>query len=138
MSGSHPSPGPGGELRGRFGPMLTAARDVAVNPGGAVGVTRNRFWLTLVILGLCQVADLATFNLAVRAFGPSGELGPLGAVYEAGGIAAVAITKLAVVFAIMTVLRWYPWRRFTTQRRLALLVAVVGLIGAATNIFALV
>jgi hypothetical protein len=101
-----------------------------------VGDLPKRFWLSLLLLGLCQVADLLTFNLAVRAFGPSGELGPLGLVYGAGGIAAVALVKLGLIFVAMGILAFYPWRRLATRRRLTLLIAVVGLFGAMTNLLA--
>jgi hypothetical protein len=136
MSAAQPSPG---ARRGRPGPAGTVfgrLRRAAINPGRGVGVSAERFWLTLLVLGLCQVADLLTFNMAVVAFGPARELGPLGMVYQAGGIAAVAFVKLGLVFIIMTALRWYPWRQFATRRRMALLMAVIGVFGALTNLLA--
>lgn len=136
MSASHPSPGLTGELWRRVGLTVSSLRKAALNPGRGVGVSSERFWLTLILLGLCQVADLLTFNIAVTAFGASGELGPLGVVYQGGGIAAVAIVKLGLVFVIMTVLRWYPWQRLAARRRMALFVAAIGVIGALTNLLA--
>ena len=80
------------------------------------------------------MADLLTFNLAVRQFGISGELGPLGVIYRAAGIAGVTALKLGGIFVVMGILRWYPWRRLATRRRLALVIATIGLLGALTNL----
>jgi hypothetical protein len=96
----------------------------------------DRFWVTLVLLALCQVADLITFNFAVERFGPSGELGPLGLVYEATGFLGVAIVKLGLIGVVMAVLAKYPWRSLGTRRRMALIVAAIGAFGAFTNVMA--
>jgi hypothetical protein len=136
MSASRPSPESTGERRRRAGPGFGGLRKAAINPGGTVDAWPKRFWLTLLLLGLCQTADLLTFNMAVRAFGPSGELGPLGLAYEAGGITAVAVAKLGSIFVIMGILAFYPWRRIATRRRLALAIATIGLLGTLTNLLA--
>jgi hypothetical protein len=100
--------------------------DVSSNAGG-------RFGLTVLLVALCQLADLITFNFAVEMFGPSGELGPLGLVYRAGGFWAVAVVKLGLIAIVMAVLARYPWRSQATRRRMALIVGAVGAIGALTN-----
>jgi hypothetical protein len=94
------------------------------------------FWLTLLLVVICQLADLVTFNVAVATFGPSGELGPLGLVYRAGGFWAVALVKISLITVVATVLVRYPWQRLRTRRKIALLVGVVGLLGALTNVLA--
>jgi hypothetical protein len=96
----------------------------------------SRFWPTLVVLAMCQLADLITFNFAVEMYGPSGELGPLGLVYRAGGFWAVAFVKLGLIGIVTTVLARYPWQRLATRRRLALIVAAIGIVGAWTNTLA--
>lgn len=96
----------------------------------------GRFWPMLVLLAICQLADLITFNFAVATFGPSGELGPLGIVYRFGGFWAVAVVKLGLIGIVMTVLARYPWQRLATRRRLALIVAGIGVFGALTNVLA--
>jgi hypothetical protein len=100
--------------------------DVSSNAGG-------RFGLTVFLVALCQLADLITFNFAVEMYGPSGELGPLGLVYRAGGFWAVAVVKLGLIAIVMAVLARYPWRSQATRRRMALIVGAVGAIGALTN-----
>ena len=96
----------------------------------------SRFWFTLLLLALCQLADLITFNFAVETFGPGGELGPLGLVYEAAGFIGVAVVKLGLIAVVMAVLARYPWQRLATRRRMALIVATIGVIGAFTNVLA--
>lgn len=103
--------------------------DVAVDAG-------DRFWPTMLVLALCQLADLVTFHFAVERFGPSGELGPLGMVYRIGGFGAVAIVKLGLIGGVIAVLVRYPWRRAATRRRIALVVAAIGAFGAFTNVLA--
>ena len=113
---------------------LFAARErtsaVGADPAG------SRFWPTVLLVVLCQLADLVTFNFAVETFGPSGELGPLGLVYRAGGFWAVAIVKLGLIAAVLAVLARYPWQRLATRRRVALIVAAIGAFGALTNVLA--
>jgi hypothetical protein len=98
----------------------------------------GRFWFTLLVLALCQIADLITFNLAVETFGPSGELGPLGLVYEATGFLGVAVVKLGLIAVVMAILARYPWQRLATRRRTALIVAAIGAFGAFTNVMAFI
>jgi hypothetical protein len=87
--------------------------------------------LLVLLVVASQLADVATFGLAVRAQGIGGELGPLAGLYTSGGFGAVALAKCAaigVALAILARLR---------SRRLALLVATVGVFGAATALVAL-
>jgi hypothetical protein len=91
-----------------------------------------------VLVALCQLADLITFNVAVGMFGPAGELGPLGLLYRAGGFWAVAVVKIGLIGVVMALLARYPWRRLRTRRRLALVVATIGILGAWTNALAFV
>src|SRR5438309_10628369 len=100
---------------------------------GRVG---NRFWPTLALVALCQLADLITFNVAVAMFGPAGELGPLGLLYRVGGFWAVALVKLGAIGIVIAVLARYPWQRLRTRRWLALIVGAIGIIGAWTNALA--
>ena len=103
--------------------------NAAVIPGG-------HFWLTLLLVAICQIADLVTFNVAVKIFGPSGELGPLGIVYGIGGFWAVAVVKLGIIAVVMVVLTRFPWQRLVTRRRIALFAAGIGVVGAFTNVLA--
>jgi hypothetical protein len=124
------------DLPGSASRALFAARNRSSAAGAdAAG---SRFWPTLVLVALCQLADLITFNFAVATFGPSGELGPLGAVYRFGGFWAVAVVKLGLIGIVMAVLARYPWRKLATRRRMALIVAGIGAFGALTNALAFV
>jgi hypothetical protein len=96
----------------------------------------TRFWPTMLLVVLCQVADLISFNLAVEMHGAGGELGPLGIVYQLGGFWAVAVVKLGIIAIVLTVLERYPWQRLSTRRNLALFVAGIGIFGAITNVLA--
>jgi len=113
-------------------PIRAAASD-GVDSGAA---SAARFWPTMLLVVLCQVADLVTFNLAVDMHGPGGELGPLGLVYRAGGFWAVAAVKLGLIGIVLAVLDRYPWQRVGTRRKVALFVAAVGIFGALTNVLA--
>src|SRR3954468_9053276 len=123
------------DLPGSASRALFAARNRS-SAVGADAAAGSRFWPTLVLVALCQLADLITFNFAVATFGPSGELGPLGVVYRFGGFWAVAVVKLGLIGVVMTVLARYPWRRVATRRRMALLIAGIGAFGALTNALA--
>jgi hypothetical protein len=114
-------------------PRMSLRNRVSAASAAAEG---DRFWVTLVLLALCQVADLITFNFAVQTFGPSGELGPLGLVYQAAGFWGVAVVKLGLIGVVMAVLARYPWQRLATRRRMALIVAAIGAFGAFTNVMA--
>jgi hypothetical protein len=127
-------------LRSRLGLSRSASQALVggdFRSGNAiVEAVAGPFWLTLLLVVICQLADLVTFNVAVRIFGPSGELGPLGMVYQMGGFWAVALVKLSLITIVATVLVWYPWHRLRTRRNVALLVGIVGLFGALTNVLA--
>jgi hypothetical protein len=94
--------------------------------------------LTFLLLLAAQFTDLFTFGMAVDKWGPSGELGPLGVVYAHAGILAVALVKMGLVAVVLTILACYPWQRAATPRRLALIVAAIGVFGAFTNVAALI
>jgi hypothetical protein len=90
--------------------------------------------LLVLLVVASQLADVATFGLAVRAQGIGGELGPLAGLYTSGGFGAVALAKCAAIgVAALILLRLSP--RY--QRPLALLVATVGVFGAATGLVAI-
>ncbi len=89
--------------------------------------------VTVLLVVAAQLADLATFGMAARVAGPSGELGPLGTVYEVGGFGPVAAAKILALLAVMCIFALYT-RRVGSPRRLALIVAGVGLFGALTNV----
>ena len=89
--------------------------------------------VTVLLVITAQLADLATFGMVARIAGPEGELGPLGEVYASGGFAPVAAAKLLALLAVMVIFALYT-RRVGSPRRLALMVAGVGLFGAMTNV----
>lgn len=124
----------------QFARTATSTLGVARDRSSAASAeaVSSRFWPTLLLVALCQLSDLITFNFAVETFGPSGELGPLGMVYRIGGFWAVAIVKLSLIGVVMTVLARYPWQRLATRRRVALIVAAIGVAGAFTNSLAFV
>ena len=113
----------------------TSTVDPSGSPVGAVAAG-GHFWLTLLLVAICQLADLITFNVAVKIFGPSGELGPLGVLYRMGGFWGVAVVKLGIIAVVMVVLTRFPWQRLVTRRRIALFAAGVGVAGAFTNVLA--
>ncbi len=92
--------------------------------------------LTLLLLVTAQLADLATFGLAVRESGIGGEAGPLRIAYRMGGFGAVASAKLIGVLVMIAVIQLYS-RRTGGGRWLAIVVAVMGILGALTNVLAL-
>jgi len=93
--------------------------------------------LTILLVVVAQLADLASFGMVVRALGPAGELGPLGAVYASGGFPPVAAVKLLGVLAVFIILALYA-RRVGSPRRLGLIVAGIGVFGAITNVAGMV
>ncbi|HVA87689.1 MAG TPA: hypothetical protein VNF73_15395 [Candidatus Saccharimonadales bacterium] len=101
-----------------------------------VGSMSGRSWLTFILLAAAQLTDLFTFGMAVDRFGPAGELGPLGLVYREGGFWAVALIKMGLIAVVLGILTLYPWQRAATPRRLALIVAAIGVFGAFTNVAA--
>ncbi len=86
---------------------------------------------TLALLALeAQLLDALTFCLALRAAGIGGESNPLMAgIYHAGGLTAVLAFKLAGALLVTLLARRVP-------PRWALLPAVMGLVGALTNLLA--
>ena len=71
-----------------------------------------------------------------QAAGPHGELGPLREVYISSGFGHVAAVKVLGLSAMVTILALYE-RLVGPPRKLALLAATIGLIGAVTNIVGL-
>ena len=104
--------------------------------------------MTRVHVGLivaAHLADLATFALAVGLLGISGEIGPLRAVYvDYGGLPAVACVEVAGLGLMLALLRGYQQRvagRVTARvsvRALCLVAAAAGLVGATTNVVAVI
>jgi hypothetical protein len=92
---------------------------------------------TLALVVAAQAWDLATFGLAVSRLGIAGEIGPLGRIYVLGGLGAVVLTKAVAVVLVLAILVTYE-RRTGRSRWLALIVAGLGVFGAATNVLALV
>jgi len=96
--------------------------------------------ITLMILaGLSQALDLATFAPAVARWGSSGEINPIVArIYDTAGLAGVAGFKTAL-FALLIITihvmaaHGTPVWMTTTILVFAILVA---LLGSATNIWA--
>jgi hypothetical protein len=89
--------------------------------------------VTVLLVVAAQLVDLASFGMVARIAGPAGELGPLGNVYEAGGFAPVAAAKILGLLAVLVIFSLYT-RRVGSPRRLALVVAGIGLFGAVTNV----
>ncbi len=99
----------------------------------AATVTR----LTLLLVVAAQLLDLATFGIAAHVAGPAGELGPLRSIYLSGGFAPVVLTKMLGLAAVLCI--FALWERLVgSARAIALLVAAVGIFGAATNLLGIV
>ncbi len=117
-----------------------AVEGSAAAPGSSrrrLGMLRDSLpRITLLVLITAQLADLATFGLAVRVLGIADEIGPLRVVYRMGGFGAVAFAKLLAVAVMIAILEIYS-RRTGHGRWLAILVAAMGVFGAITNILAL-
>ena len=122
-------------LTGVADPAFLTGDEIA--PGARFLDTAQRMWLPLLLLVVCQVADLVTFSVAVGIHGPSRETGPLRFVYENGGLITLAALKVSGAVISALVLALHPWRSLVTPRRLALLSAAVGVFGACTNIAAI-
>jgi hypothetical protein len=114
------------------------ARAAAAERPQALGFRRTAqlIRLPLLLLVVCQIADLVTFTLAVSVHGPAHESGPLRFVYQDGGLMTVAVLKVTGALLSAVVLALHPWRNLATPRRLALLSAAVGAFGAFTNVWA--
>lgn len=151
MSRGHRDDDAGDGSAVRSVPMAEAVLSGAALPNAAVdapaagpGVSRRRLGvlrdslprITLLVLITAQLADLATFGLAVRVLGIADEIGPLRVVYRMGGFGAVAFAKLLAVAAMIAILEIYS-RRTGRGRWLAIIVAAMGVFGAITNILAL-
>ncbi len=93
--------------------------------------------LGILLLVLAQLTDLATFALAVRAYGPGPEIGPLGRIYELGGLPAVALMKIGGIGLMLALIGGWA-RRTGGGRWLILAAAWTGVFGAATNAWAFI
>ena len=94
---------------------------------------------SVLTMTVAQLLDLATFAEMVRRVGPGAEANPLvAAMFEMGGVPAVAIAKVALTAIVAAVIAWLAKR--PTSRLATALVGIVvalgivaGLIGGATN-----
>lgn len=94
----------------------------------------GRAWIRLALIA--QLADLVSFLLAV-VIEPalvSFEVGPIGAIYALGGPVAATAFKLAGLAVVFAALAIYHGR---LTRAILLAVAVLGFVGAAANVHAL-
>jgi hypothetical protein len=88
--------------------------------------------VTLVALTLAaQLADLSAFLLAVERVGLSGELNPLMVAVAGAGIGLLVAVKVAGALVLGALV----WR--LRHRRVSLLPAGAGIVGAATGLAAL-
>jgi len=100
----------------------------------------GRRWVpssNLVRLALvAQIADLVTFAVAVilEPALVSFEVGPIGAIYSIGGLAAATAFKLAGLAGVFAALAIYRGR---LTRPILVGVAALGIIGAGANVHAL-
>lgn len=92
--------------------------------------------ITLLLLITAQLADLATFGMAVRVLGIDDEIGPLRVVYRMAGFGGVALAKLLGLAAMVVILELYN-RRTGGGRWLGIVVALMGILGALTNVLSL-
>lgn len=95
--------------------------------------TAKTFTLGFYLAGLFQIADLATFAIAVDQIGIQGESNPLMAtLYGSLGLFGVALTKVALMAYLTLILP-----RLHTLRSVALIaVGGIGALGTATNLLA--
>ena len=98
----------------------------------------------LVVLG--QLADMVTFLVTATRLGLTDEVGPLHAWFGITSIPAITTEKSLGIFIIVGLLTMYAyvyegdWNtafRRLTPRRLNLLAAGIGVLGAVTNLYAL-
>ena len=85
--------------------------------------------LAVLLVVTAQLADLAMLGLAQ---GHGTEVGPLAPLLASGGYGAVVVAKCVAIAAMLAILARLR------SRRLALLAATAGVIGAATGLAALV
>ncbi|HET7182117.1 MAG TPA: hypothetical protein VFI15_07805 [Candidatus Limnocylindrales bacterium] len=93
----------------------------------------------VLTMTVAQLLDLATFGEMVHRVGAQAEGNPLvAAMFEMGGMPAVAIAKVALTAIVAAVVAWLA-NRPSSRLATALVVVVVGagilagLIGGATN-----
>lgn len=94
----------------------------------------------VIFAAIFQALDLLTFAPAVARFGSDGELNPvMRLAYDSGGIFGVAVVK--ALFLLLIILTVYAIDGASGPSRLGAFVlvfaAVVGLLGALTNIWSL-
>ena len=94
---------------------------------------------SVLTMTVAQLLDLATFAEMVRRVGPTAEANPLvAAMFEMGGVPAVAIAKVALTAIVAAVFAWLA-KRPTSRLATALAVIVVtlgivgGIVGGASN-----
>lgn len=94
---------------------------------------------SVLTMTVAQLLDLATFAEMMRRVGPVAEANPLvAAMFDTGGMPAVAIAKVALIAVVAAVVAWLANR--AASRLATTLVGVVvaagivaGLVGGATN-----
>ena len=93
----------------------------------------------VLTMTVAQLLDLATFAEMIRRVGAHAEANPLvAAMFDAGGMPAVAIAKVALTAIVAAVAAWLAARP-SSRLATTLLVIVVGLgivaglVGGATN-----
>jgi hypothetical protein len=94
---------------------------------------------SVLTMTVAQLLDLATFAEMVHRVGAHAEANPLvAAMFEMGGMPAVAIAKVALTAIVAAVIAWLAKR--PTSRLASVLVGVVlaagiaaGIVGGATN-----
>jgi hypothetical protein len=93
----------------------------------------------VLTMTVAQLLDLATFAEMVHRVGPGAEANPLvAAMFEMGGMPAVAIAKIALTAIVAAVIAWLAHR--PSSRLATALVGIVvaagiaaGIVGGATN-----
>lgn len=94
---------------------------------------------SVLTMTVAQLLDLATFGEMIRRVGPAAEANPLvAALFDVGGMPAVAIAKVALVAIVAAVVA--SLTRRPSSRLVTTLVGVVvgvgivaGIVGGATN-----
>ena len=93
----------------------------------------------VLTMTVAQLLDLATFGEMIRRVGTQAEANPLvAAMFDMGGMPAVAIAKVALTAIVAAVVAWLAQR--PTSRLATALVGIViaagiaaGIVGGATN-----
>src|SRR5690348_12401258 len=88
---------------------------------------------SVLTMTVAELLDLATFAQMVHQVGPSAEANPLvAAMFQMGGVPAVAIAKVALTAIVAAVVAWLAKR--PTSRLATALVGIVIAAGIAAGI----